>query len=56
MKELRAANGELEKKQQKFDQSLAEVKAKVDQTAAERDMLAQENREKESKVTWRVVN
>ncbi len=46
---VRANSRDMEKKQRKFDQMLAEERAIVAKTAAERDAAAQESRDRETK-------
>ena len=46
----RSATSNMEKKQRKFDQTLAEAKAEAERVAMERDNLERLGREKETKI------
>lgn len=50
LENVRTAHREMEKKQRKFDQQLAEERAHIQKTALERDAYAQESRDRETKL------
>lgn len=50
LESLRSANRDLEKKQKRFDQQLAEERANIHKIIIERDSYAQESRDRETKV------
>lgn len=54
MDSLRSANREMDKKQRKFDQQLLEERSQAAKIAAERDTIAQEVRERETKVNEKI--